>query len=201
MSDATKNHKHQQRMQHKQRIVREKMDQAQEERGIIILLSGNGKGKSSSAMGMVARALGHGMQVAVVQFIKGKIETGEQRFFADQPGVTWIQMATGYTWDTQNREADIAATEETWAQCETLLQNPDIDLVVLDEITIVLKYGYLQSARLMDALNQRPKHQHVVLTGRGATAEIIEIADTVSILEEKKHAFQAGIKAQAGIDL
>ncbi|MNL31968.1 Cob(I)yrinic acid a,c-diamide adenosyltransferase [compost metagenome] len=166
------------------------------------MLSGNGKGKSSSAFGMLARAMGHGMQCGVVQFIKGRNSTGEELFFRRFPEqVRFHVMGEGFTWETQDRQRDIAAAEAAWAVSRELLSDPSIGLVVLDELNIALKHGYLDLDQVLGDLQARPPMQHVVVTGRGAKPEMIELADTVTEMGVIKHAFQAGIKAQKGVEL
>ncbi len=187
-------------MTRKKSIIDDKIQQADQERGICILLKGNGKGKSSSAFGMVARTVGHGMRVGVVQFIKGKWQCGEQLLFADHPQVEFAVMGSGFTWDTQDRQADIDAAKQTWRQAERMLADPQIDLVVLDEITYMYQYGYLPLEDLLNALEQRPVQQHVIITGRTAHADLEAVCDTVSEIRDIAHAFRAGVKAQKGVD-
>lgn len=192
--------KHAQRMQKIKQHVDKRIAKAQEDKGTFVLLTGNGKGKSSSALGMVARALGHGMKVGVVQFLKGEWNTGEIEFFQQQPNVSWHIMSSGFTWETQNREQDIHSSELAWQQAEALLQNSELDLVVLDELTYLLHYEYLDEDKVLEALINRPESQHLVVTGRGASQALIELADTVSEIKEVKHAFKRGIKAQKGLE-
>ncbi len=191
---------HKIRMQRYKSIVDAAVARATEERGLIIVLTGNGKGKSSSGFGMLARALGHGFNVGVVQFLKGSFSTGEESFFRRFPEVQYYVMETGFTWETQDKKKDIAAAEMAWTQAESLLNNPKIALVLLDELNIVLKLGYLSLDRILDMLRKRPPPQHVIITGRAAPKGLIELADTVTELLEVKHAFQSGIKAQKGIE-
>ena len=200
MSDSERNQRHQQRMQRKKALIDAKVRQATEERGIVLILKGTGKGKSSSAFGMVARALGHGQRVGVVQFIKGKWQTGEEKFFSAHPAVEFQVMGTGFTWDTQNRELDRAAAERTWQRATRMLDDPTLSLVVLDEITYLFQYAYLPLQCLLDALASRPAGQHVVITGRPCPAELETVADTVTEVRNVRHAFNAGVKAQPGID-
>ena len=174
---------------------------ASERRGVLLVLTGKGKGKSSSAFGMVARALGHGMQVGVVQFIKGKYLTGEASFFRRFPQVRFHAMGEGFTWETQDRERDVRAAEAAWEVAAAMLCDPALALVVLDELNIALRYRYVEIDTVLDALRNRPHMQHVVITGRGAPAEVIELADTVTDMRIVKHAFDAGIGAQRGIEL
>ena len=191
---------HEQRMQKKKAVVDGKIAAAQEERGVLVVNTGNGKGKSSAAFGVVARALGHGLQVGVVQFVKGRSDTGEEAFFRRQPGVSWHVMGDGFTWDTQNRAADIASAREGWEQARAFLRDPAIGLVILDELNIVLKYAYLDVAEVIADLQARPAHQHVIVTGRAAPDALVEVADTVTDMGATKHAFKAGIAAQAGVE-
>ncbi|PYF84793.1 cob(I)yrinic acid a,c-diamide adenosyltransferase [Marinomonas alcarazii] len=201
MSKAIKDpEKHQQRMQNIKKHVDKRIAKAQEDKGTFVLLTGNGKGKSSSALGMVARALGHGMKVGVVQFLKGEWNTGEIDFFKQQENVRWEIMPSGFTWETQNRDADIASSEEAWSNALSMLNDPDVDLVVLDELTYLLHYEYLNEDEVLKALMNRPENQHLVVTGRGASEALIELADTVSEIKEVKHAFKRGIKAQKGLE-
>jgi cob(I)alamin adenosyltransferase len=193
--------RHRRRMARQKELVDARVAQADEDRGVLLVNTGNGKGKSSSAFGMVARALGHGMRVAVIQFIKGSIATGEEAFFRRFPEVEYHVMGEGFTWDTQDRERDIRAADAAWAQARTYLADPDFDLVVLDELSIALKLGYLPLEEVLSALLARPPRQHAVVTGRGAPPELIEIADTVTEMRPVKHAFDAGVRAQKGIEL
>jgi len=193
--------RHRSRMQRKKAVVDAAIARAGQVRGILLVLTGNGKGKSSSAFGMVARALGHGQQVGVVQFIKGAFSTGEEAFFRRQEGVRYHVMGEGFTWETQDRDRDVQAAEAAFAIASELMSDPEINLVVLDELNIALKYHYLTLDMVVAALEARPAHQNVVITGRGAPAELIELADTVTEMGDVKHAFRAGIKAQPGIEL
>ncbi len=199
--ESGKNARHAARMARKKAVIDAAIAAASDERGLLLVITGNGKGKSTSAFGMVARALGHGMKVGVVQFIKSRTDTGEEAFLGKQPGVEWHVTGDGFTWDTQNREQDIATAERGWAIAARMLADPSYQLVVLDELTYLLSYGYLDSDRVLDALAHRPAMQHVVVTGRAATDALIELADTVSVIADEKHAFRAGVKAQPGIDL
>ncbi len=191
---------HKKAMQETQKDVREAIKAAREMRGIIVYLYGEGKGKSSSAFGTLLRAVGHGQRAAIVQFIKGSWKTGEQLFFADHPLVTHHVMGTGFTWDTQDREKDIAAATEVWRQAEIQLQNPEVNLVLLDEITYMFDFGYLSLDACLQCLRDRPRNQNVIITGRSAITELIELADTVSEVRDIKHAFRAGVRAQRGIE-
>ncbi len=193
--------RHRRRMQRHKAVVDAAIARATVDRGIVVVLTGNGKGKSSSGFGMVARALGHGFQVGIVQFIKGSFSTGEETFFRRFPEVQYHVMGTGFTWETQDKVQDIAAAEMTWRQAEALLNDAKIALVLLDELNIILKLGYLPIERVLETLAKRPPQQHVVITGRAAPQALIEVADTVTEMNVVKHAFQAGIKAQKGIEL
>jgi cob(I)alamin adenosyltransferase len=197
--DAERSARHLARMQRKKAVIDARIAAAEGERGVLLLLTGNGKGKSSSAFGMVARSLGHGLRVGVAQFIKGRTDTGEEALFRDL-GVHWLVLGEGFTWETQNLERDIATAQRGWEQVRTMLRDPAFDLVVLDELTYPLKYGWLQMDAVLADLRARPPMQHVVITGRAAPPALREAADTVSELQDVKHAFRAGIKAQRGID-
>lgn len=198
---AERDARHQARMQRKKALIDQKIAQAQDEYGLLLVHSGNGKGKSSSAFGMVARALGHGIKVGVVQFIKGAASTGEEAFFRRFPDeVRYHVMGEGFTWETQDRQRDIAKAREAWAVAAELLADPAIGLVVLDELNIALKYGYLELAPVLADIESRPLLQHVVVTGRGAPPGLVEAADTVTEMGLIKHAFKAGVKAQKGVE-
>jgi cob(I)alamin adenosyltransferase len=174
---------------------------ADTERGVFILLTGNGKGKSSSAFGMVMRALGYGYKVGVVQFIKGAMLSGEEIYVRDQcPQVTFQKMGTGFTWDTQDRSADIAAAEVSWAVAEKMLKDESYHLVVLDELTYMLSFKYLDENKIFEALKNRPANQSVVVTGRGGGSTLADMADTVSEIKEVKHAYNSGVMARKGVD-
>src|SRR5689334_7728107 len=198
---AALNERHRQRMERKKAVIDAKIAAADKKIGIIIVKTGNGKGKSSSAFGMAVRALGHGMKVGVVQFIKGAMSTGEEQFLRRFPDeVSFHAMGEGYTWETQNRERDIAKAEEAWQQARRFLSDPEVGLVVLDELNIALKYRYLDVHAVIADLLERPAMQHVVVTGRAAPPVLIEVADTVTEMNVVKHAFKAGIAAQAGTE-
>ncbi len=199
-SDTERNARHKRAMQRKKAHVDQRIAQATIDKGLLVVLTGNGKGKSSSAFGMLARSVGHGMRCGVVQFIKGQWECGEQLLFNDHPLVEFHVMNTGFTWETQDREKDIAAAEATWHQAEKLLADPDCQVVLLDELTYMLTYGYLDSDRVCQALESRPADQHVIITGRNASDRLTGLADTVSEVRDIKHAFNSGIRVQKGID-
>ena len=198
---AEKNARHAARMVRKKAVIDASIARATEDRGLLIVVTGNGKGKSTSAFGTMARALGYGMKVGVCQFIKSRTDTGEEAFFGKNPNVEWHVLGDGFTWETQNREQDIATAERGWAVATRMLNDPDYQLVVLDELTYLLKYDYLDSDMVLDTLANRPDMQHVIVTGRGAPDALNELADTVSIIADEKHAYRAGVKAQRGIDL
>lgn len=202
MSDsADRDERHRLRMQRKKAIVDEKIAQAQEEHGLLLVLTGNGKGKSSSAFGMAARSLGHGLQIGIVQFIKGARSTGEETFFRRFPEqVRYHVMGAGFTWETQDRQDDIAKAQAAWAVAVELMSDPTVALVVLDELNIALKYGYLSLDQVLQDIGSRPMAQHVVVTGRGAPPALIDAADTVTEMGVIKHAFKSGIKAQKGVE-
>jgi cob(I)alamin adenosyltransferase len=187
-------------MERKKAQIDASIARAQDEKGVLLVITGNGKGKSTSAFGMVARALGHGLNVGVCQFIKSRTDTGEEAFFSAHPNCEWHVLGDGFTWDTQNREQDIQTSRKGWEVAMGMLTNPRYDLVVLDELTYLLSYDYLDQDTVLDALLARPENQHLVVTGRSALAELRDIADTVSEIRDEKHAYTAGIKAQKGVD-
>ncbi|MGE5467958.1 MAG: cob(I)yrinic acid a,c-diamide adenosyltransferase [Ignavibacteria bacterium] len=197
MSEAA----HRERMQRKKALIDRKVAEARIERGVLVVNTGTGKGKSSAAFGLVARALGHGMKVAVIQFIKGRSDTGEEGFYRRFPGqVRWHVMGEGFTWETQSAARDAAAAQAAWQQARAYLAEPAVDMVVLDEITYAFKYGWLDTQDALTALAARPPMQHVVVTGRAAPRELIAAADTVSEIRMTKHAFAAGVKAMRGVE-
>ncbi|MDG1820191.1 MAG: cob(I)yrinic acid a,c-diamide adenosyltransferase [Porticoccaceae bacterium] len=202
MSDKDKKQQsHQKKMEKLKDNVDASIAAADTERGVFILLTGNGKGKSSSAFGMVIRALGYGYKVGVVQFIKGAQLSGEELYIRDQcPQVTFHQMGTGFTWDTQDRSADIAAAEKSWAIAEKMLTDDSYHLVVLDELTYMLSFKYLDQDMILSTLENRPANQSLVVTGRGGGSALADLADTVSEIKEVKHAYNAGIMARKGVD-
>lgn len=206
MSDApadndSRDQRHKARMERKKAVVDQAIARADRDQGVLLVLTGNGKGKSSSAFGMLARALGHGMQVGVVQFIKGSFSTGEEAFFRRFPEVRYHVMGEGFTWETQDRERDLKAAADAWDKARELLTDPEVSLVVLDELNIALKYQYVDLDELLEALRNRPAMQHVVVTGRGAPQALIDAADTVTEMQVVKHAFKDGIRAQKGVEL
>ena len=198
-TDELKQQRHKERQQRLKAQVDSAVAGAVDEKGLLLVITGNGKGKSTSGFGTVARAAGHGYTAAVVQFIKGSWDCGERNLL-QQHGVQFAVMATGFTWDTQDKAADIAAAEQVWQQAEVFLSDPAIDLVLLDELTYMLSYHYLPLERIEQALVNRPPAQHVVITGRACHRRLLELADTVSEVQNVKHAFDHGIKAQRGLD-
>ncbi|MEO1080366.1 MAG: cob(I)yrinic acid a,c-diamide adenosyltransferase [Pseudomonadota bacterium] len=200
-SEERKNARHKAAMEKQKEKVDAAIAAADDERGIALLLTGNGKGKTSSAFGMVIRALGYGQKVGVVQFIKGAQLSGEEIYLRDHcPMVEFHQMGTGFTWDTQDRSGDIAAAKATWEKARPMLKDPGFDLVILDELTYMLSYEYLPEEEILHALQHRPREQSVVVTGRGGGSALREIMDTVSEVKDVKHAYKAGIKARKGVD-
>lgn len=204
-TEAARQERHAKRMLRKKAVVDESIAAAQQERGVLVVNTGNGKGKSSAAFGVVARALGHGMKVAVVQFIKGRSDTGEEAFFlrvaqAQPDSLAWHVTGEGFTWETQNHARDAAVADAAWQIAERYLTDPAIGLVVLDEFTYVLKYGWLDLARVLAALQARPLMQHVIVTGRAAPEALVAVADTVTDMTMVKHAFKAGVKAMPGLE-
>jgi len=202
MSDnSRRDAKHKAAMEKQKASVDASIAAAEEERGVAILLTGNGKGKTSSAFGMVMRALGYGHKVGVVQFIKGEQLSGEELYLKNQcPQVEFHQMGTGFTWDTQDRSTDIEAAKNTWALAVPMLKDHSFDLVVLDELTYMLAFDYLSEADVLEAISHRPESQSVVVTGRGGGSALQDIMDTVSEVKDVKHAFNVGIKARKGVD-
>jgi len=192
--------RHKERAQKHKAAVDAKIAAAQTDKGLLLVLTGNGKGKSSSAFGMVARMLGYGRRVAVFQFIKGAEEVGERAFFSRQPGVIWEKCGEGFTWETQDRARDITAARAGWDKAKQALADPAISLVVLDELTYLVTYRYLTLEEILPSILARPAMQHVVITGRAAHDALVEAADTVSSIRDIKHAFRDGIRAQEGID-
>jgi len=200
-ADTDNAQRHRKRMQRKKEIVDAAIERADQKKGLLLVLTGNGKGKSSSAFGMVARALGHGMRVGVAQFIKGRSDTGEEAFFRKQENVVWHVLGEGFTWDTQNLERDTEIARQGWTIVQKMLCDPALDLVVLDELTYPLKYGWLDIKMVLEDFKKRPVMQHVIVTGRAAPEALCEAADTVTEMRDIKHAFRCGIMAQNGIDL
>ena len=201
LDEGPRNARHAVREARKKVIIDAAIASATIERGLLIVITGNGKGKSTSAFGTLARALGYGMKAGVCQFIKSRTDTGEEAFFSKQHGVEWQVLGDGFTWDTQNREQDIATAKRGWDVARHMLGDASYQLVILDELTYLLSYGYLDADEVLDALVNRPPMQHVIVTGRAASDALIELADTVSVIADEKHAWRAGVVAQRGIDL
>lgn len=195
----TKEQKHQERQKRLKAKVDERIAAAQTEKGVFQVITGNGKGKSTSGFGVVTRAVGHGMKAGVVQFIKGGWECGERNLL-EKLGVPFTYMKTGFTWETQNRESDTAAAQLAWAEGKKMLADESIDVVLLDELTYMVTYDYIDLDEVLTAIENRPKMQSVIVTGRAAHRKLTELADTVSEVRNVKHAFDAGVKAQKGFD-
>jgi len=192
---------HQARMERLKSSVDRRIAEAQEEKGLLMVHTGAGKGKTTAALGMAIRCLGHGMNVAVVQFIKGVIDTAEERIlksFGQQ--VVFLRMGEGYTWETQDRERDMQVAQTAWAEVEKFLQDPSFGMVILDELNIAIHHEYVSLQQVLAAVAQRSPMLHVVITGRGAKPELIEAADLVSEMKMIKHPFRNGIKAQKGVE-
>ncbi|GHB73840.1 cob(I)alamin adenolsyltransferase/cobinamide ATP-dependent adenolsyltransferase [Psychrosphaera saromensis] len=196
---SEKEQKHVARQKKLKAAVDERIAAAQTEQGVFQVITGNGKGKSTSGFGTVARCVGHGKKAAVVQFIKGGWECGERNLL-EKVGVPFTHMETGFTWETQNRESDTQAAQATWQLGKKYLEDESIDLVLLDELTYMVKYGYIEVEDILTAIKNRPPMQSVIITGRAAHRELTELADTVSEVRNVKHAFEAGVKAQKGFD-
>jgi cob(I)alamin adenosyltransferase len=194
------NERHLARMQRKKVVIDASIDAAQTSRGLLLINTGNGKGKSTAAFGLLARSLGHGMKAVVVQFIKGRSDTGEEAFFRSAENLAWYVMGDGFTWETQDAEQDKQSAKAAWDLVFTCLQDETIDLVILDEFTYALKYQWLTIEEVTEALESRPIMQHVVITGRAAPEGLIAIADTVSEINLVKHAFKDGVQAMPGIE-
>ncbi|HEV7434790.1 MAG TPA: cob(I)yrinic acid a,c-diamide adenosyltransferase [Pseudorhizobium sp.] len=201
MSEAELDARHAEKMK-KKKAARDKILATKTvEKGLLIVHTGKGKGKSTAAFGLVFRALGNGMKIAVVQFVKGKWETGERKVLEKFPGeVTMTAMGDGFTWETQDRQRDIAAARAAWDRAKALIMDEEHDLVLLDELNIVLRYDYLDVAEVVDFLKAKPAMKHVVVTGRNAKDELIDAADLVTEMEMIKHPFRSGVKAQRGIE-
>lgn len=191
---------HQERMAKKKEVIDKRIAKATEERGVLILLKGNGKGKSSSAFGTMARCVGHGKKAAVIQFVKGRTETGEYKLFRDHELIDWNVMGHGFTWETQDKTQDIEAAKKAWALAEQYLKDDSYEMLVFDELSYMFKYKYLPLEPVIEALQNRPKNQNVMITGRVMPEGLEEIADTISSIRDERHAFRLGVKAQAGIE-
>jgi cob(I)alamin adenosyltransferase len=193
--------RHAERMQRKKQLIDERIAAAAGERGVLLVNTGTGKGKSSAAFGVLARALGHGLSAAVVQFVKSRTDTGEEGFFRHQPNVAWHVMGEGFTWETQDKARDIAAARAGWEKAKELIRDPGVRLVLLDEINIALRYDYLDLDEVLAFLRtEKPPLTHVVLTGRNAKEDLIGLADLVTDMTQVKHPFRAGIKGQPGVE-
>ncbi|HCG5471139.1 cob(I)yrinic acid a,c-diamide adenosyltransferase [Vibrio parahaemolyticus] len=197
--EENKEARHKARQQKVKEQVDAKIAAAQEEKGLLLIITGNGKGKSTSGFGTIARAVGHGLKCSVAQFIKGTWDNGERNLL-ETLGVEFQVMATGFTWETQNKTADTEAAQLVWKECKRMLQDDSIDVILFDELTYMVSYGYIDLDEVVEALNNRPKMQSVVITGRGAHRTLIEMADTVSEVKNVKHAFESGVKALKGVD-
>ncbi|MCC3795011.1 cob(I)yrinic acid a,c-diamide adenosyltransferase [Vibrio parahaemolyticus] len=197
--EENKEARHKARQQKVKEQVDAKIAAAQEEKGLLLIITGNGKGKSTSGFGTIARAVGHGLKCSVAQFIKGTWDNGERNLL-EKLGVGFQVMATGFTWETQNKTADTEAAQLVWKECKRMLQDDSIDVILFDELTYMVSYGYIDLDEVVEALNNRPKMQSVVITGRGAHRTLIEMADTVSEVKNVKHAFESGVKALKGVD-
>lgn len=195
---AASDDEHREQMQALQAEMHAKMRAAKEKRGLLIVHTGDGKGKTTAAFGMLTRMLAHGRKCVVIQFIKSGSDAVEK--LLRSPHLAWHRVGDGFTWDTQNRAADIASCREGWKLALDYFQNPEIDFVLLDELNIVLSYDYLPKSEVLAALQNRHEKQHLVITGRGAPAELIELADLVTEMRELKHPFKTGVKAQLGIE-
>lgn len=191
---------HQIKMSNKKAQIDASIAKATDVKGLILVITGNGKGKSTSAFGMVARALGHGLKVGVCQFIKSRTDTGEEAFFKAQANCEWHVLGNGFTWDTQDRTKDIATAKIGWAVAKKMLTDDSYDLVILDELTYLLSYKYLTKELVLETLKNKISKQHIIITGRSAIVELKDLADTVSVIKEEKHAYKNGIQAQIGID-
>lgn len=200
MTDQDREQRHTARMQRKKAVIDQHIDAANVTRGLFLIHTGNGKGKSSAAFGVLARALGHGQRAVVVQFIKSRSDTGEEAFFRQHANVRWHVLGAGFTWDTQDDDKDAAAARAAWEVAQEALTDPATDLVILDEFTYALKYGWLDKDEVLAVIAARPAMQHLIVTGRAAPAELVAAADTVTDMTLVKHAFQAGIQAMPGIE-
>jgi len=200
MSDAEAA-RHNEKMKKKQAVREKIMAEKQIEKGLIIVHTGKGKGKTTAALGMICRAIGHGYKVALIQFIKGAMKTGEQVVFNAFPDqIEMRPMGEGFTWNTQDKERDVAKAREAWEVAKARIMDPAWRMVVCDELNIVLRYDYLPVQEVIDVLKAKPADTHVIITGRNAPEELIDVADLVTEMEMIKHPFRSGVKAQAGIE-
>jgi cob(I)alamin adenosyltransferase len=201
MSEAERDAYHADKMRKKKEARTRMLATKTEERGLLIVHTGKGKGKSTAAFGMVFRAIGHGFPVGIVQFVKGAWGTGERDVLEKFPELVTIRaMGEGFTWDTQDRQRDLAAARAAWEQAKAMISDPQYKMVLLDELNIVLRYDYLPLDEVLDVLRNKPRDLHIIVTGRNAKDELIEIADLVTEMTEIKHPFRSGVKAQAGIE-
>ena len=201
MTEAERDAYHAEKMKKKREARNRILATKTQEKGLLIVHTGKGKGKSTAAFGMVFRALGHGFKVGVVQFVKGVWETGERDVLDKFPDLVTINaMGEGFTWDVADRQRDLAAARRAWDQAKALIADPSYRLVLLDELNIVLRYDYLPLDEVVEFLRSKPADKHVIVTGRNAKDEIIDIADLVTEMTEIKHHFRAGVKAQKGIE-
>ena len=201
-SSSLTDEQYRQKMQRRKQVQSERVAKASQEKGLIIVNTGNGKGKTTAALGMVMRSLGHGYQVAIIQFIKGAWEPAEKAVLSQwESQLVFHAMGEGFTWETQDRERDIEKAKRAWNKALEYIRNPDFKLVLLDEINVALKLGYLEVNDVLAGLEQKPADSHVILTGRGAPAALIERADLVTEMTLIKHPFrEQGVKAQPGIE-
>jgi cob(I)alamin adenosyltransferase len=201
LDEAEINRRHNEKMAKRKAARAKILATKTEERGLLIVHTGTGKGKSTAAFGMVMRCLGHGMRVGIVQFVKGKWETGERKVLERFPElVTCRAMGEGFTWETQDRARDLAAARAAWDMAKAMIADPAYRLVLLDELNIVLRYDYLPLDEVVAALRAKPRDLHVIVTGRNAKPELLEIADLATEMTLVKHPFRSGVKAQAGIE-
>ncbi len=201
MSEAELDERHAEKMRRKKEARKKILATKTVEKGLVIVHTGKGKGKSTAAFGIVFRSLGHGHKVGVVQFVKGAWQTGERDVLAKFDDlVTFKAMGEGFTWETQDRQRDIAAARAAWEEAKKMIADPSYNLVLLDELNIVLRYDYLPLEEVIEVLKSKPENTHVIITGRNAKDELIEIADLVTEMTQVKHPFRAGVKAQEGIE-
>lgn len=201
MTEAERDAYHADKMRKKKEARTRMLATKTEERGLLIVHTGKGKGKSTAAFGMVFRAIGHNYRVGIVQFVKGAWGTGERDVLENYPELVTIRaMGEGFTWDTQDRQRDLAAARAAWEQAKEMIADPQYKMVLLDELNIVLRYDYLPLDEVLEALRNKPRDLHVIVTGRNAKDELIEIADLVTEMTEIKHPFRSGVKAQPGIE-
>ncbi|RYE07214.1 MAG: cob(I)yrinic acid a,c-diamide adenosyltransferase [Hyphomicrobiales bacterium] len=201
MSEAERDAYHADKMRKKKEARNKILATKTEERGLLMVHTGKGKGKSTAAFGMVFRSIGHGFKVGVVQFVKGAWSTGEREVLDRFPELVTIKaMGEGFTWDTQDRQRDLAAARSAWEEAKRMIADPSYKMVLLDELNIVLRYDYLPLEEVLEVLRNKPRDMHVIVTGRNAKDELIELADLVTEMTEIKHPFRSGVKAQAGVE-